>query len=433
MRKLCFAKTFFLALALCAVTAIVSQAQTFTTLTSFNSTDGSKPLASLIKGSDGNFYGTTPTGGANGSGTVFKLTPGGTLTTLYNFCSQTNCTDGSDPQGLLVQASNGNFYGTTYLGGTQCISGNQANTGCGTVFEVSSSGTFTSVYSFCSVVVAGLCNDGVQPLGGLVQGTDGNFYGTTPYGGNNAADNNCFCGGFGIVFKLTPAGDLTTLYTFCNVTNSAGFCLDGAGPYASLVRGPNGKFYGTTDGGGTGVGNNSGTIFEISSSGTLTTLYNFCQAPGCPDGAIPSASLLPVSNGNFYGVTRGGGQSNWGTAFKVTAAGKLTTLHVFSEDEGVSPYSALVQAPNGNFYGTLSTGGPYSDKGFDYGTVFKMTPEGAESTVYSFCSAPPCTVTAHGAFPYAGVVLGGNGDLYGLTNLGGTDDDGTVFRISPRK
>jgi uncharacterized repeat protein (TIGR03803 family) len=433
MGKVCFAKTAVLVFALCAMTAIVARAQTLTTLTSFDSTDGSKPFASLIKGSDGNFYGTTPTGGANGSGTVFKLTPEGTLTTLYNFCSQTNCTDGSDPQGLLVQASNGNFYGTTYLGGTQCISGNNANSGCGTVFEISSSGTFTSVYSFCSDVVAGLCNDGLQPIGGLVQATDGNFYGTTAYGGNNAADNNCFCGGGGVVFKLTPAGDLTTLYTFCSVTNSAGFCLDGDGPEASLVRGANGKFYGTTDGGGTGVGNNSGTIFEISPSGRLTTLYSFCQTAGCPDGALPSASLLLASNGNFYGVTRTGGQSNSGTAFKLTAAGKLTTLHLFSEDEGESPYSSLVQASDGNFYGTLPMGGPYTDKGFDYGTVFKMTPEGGESTVYNFCSAPPCTVTSHGAFPYAGVVQGSNGDLYGLTNLGGTNDDGTVFRISSKK
>jgi uncharacterized repeat protein (TIGR03803 family) len=433
MCKFRFAKTAVLVFALGAVTGIVSQAQTLNTLTSFDSTDGSKPFVSLIKGSDGNFYGTTPTGGANGGGTVFKLTPGGTLTTLYNFCSQASCTDGSDPQGRLVQASDGNFYGTTYLGGTQCISGNDANSGCGTVFEISSSGTFTSVYSFCSVVVAGLCNDGLQPIGGLVQGTDGNFYGTTTYGGNNAADNNCFCGGFGVVFKLTTAGDLTTLYTFCNVTNSAGFCLDGGGPYASLVRGANGKFYGTTGGGGTGVGNNSGTIFEISPSGRLTTLYSFCQETGCPDGAIPYASLLLASNGNFYGVTRGGGETNWGTAFKLTPAGKLTTLHLFSEDEGESPYSALVQGSDGNFYGTLSTGGPYTNKGFPYGAVFKMTPEGAESTVYNFCSTPPCTVTSHGAYPYAGVVQGSNGALYGLTNLGGTDDDGTVFRISLKK
>lgn len=433
MSRFRFAKTFFLALGLCAATVIVSPAQTLTTLASFTGTNGSKPFASLIKSSDGNFYGTTPTGGANGSGTVFKLTPDGTLTTLYNFCSQINCTDGYDPQAVLVQARNGNFYGTTYLGGTQCLSGNDASTGCGTVFEISSSGTFTSIYSFCSDVVAGLCSDGAQPLGGLVQGTDGNFYGTTTSGGNNAADNNCFCGGSGTVFKLTTAGDLTTLYTFCNVTNSAGFCLDGAGPSASLVPGANGKFYGTTGGGGTGVGNNSGTIFEISPSGRLATLYSFCQEAGCPDGAIPSASLLLARNGNFYGLTRTGGQTHAGTAFKLTAAGTLTTLHVFSEDEGEVPYSALVQASDGNFYGTLSTGGPYSDKGFPYGTVFKMTPEGAESTVYNFCSAPPCTVTSHGAYPYAGVVQGSNGHLYGLTNLGGTDDDGIVFSILPKK
>ena len=154
------------ALLLCA-TATGLPAQTFTTLASFNGTNGNGPLAPLVQGTDGNFYGTTNAGGANSRGTVFKITPGGTLTTLYSFCSQTNCPDGDRPYAGLIQASDGNFYGTTRLGGASIY---------GTIFKITPGGTLTTLYNFCS---QSFCDDGMAPEAGLIQASDGNFYGTT--------------------------------------------------------------------------------------------------------------------------------------------------------------------------------------------------------------------------------------------------------------
>src|ERR1022692_367381 len=169
-------------LVLCATTAIALPAQTLTTLFSFDGTHGQQPAGTLVQATNGDLYGTTYAGGANnGGGTVFKITPGGTLTTLYNFCSQTNCTDGATPYAWLVQAANGDLYGTTYAGG--------ANNGGGTVFKITPGGTLTTLYSFCS---QSGCTDGGSPYAGLVQDTNGDFYGTTADGG-----------GSGTVFRLS--------------------------------------------------------------------------------------------------------------------------------------------------------------------------------------------------------------------------------------
>jgi uncharacterized repeat protein (TIGR03803 family) len=428
MKKFNSVKMAGIVIAFCAATAIWSTAQNFTTLASFTGTDGIAPIGTLVQGNDGNFYGTTSSGGVNGNfGTVFTVTPDGTLTTLYSFCSQTDCTDGANPQGALVLAKNGNFYGTTYLGGTNCVNPGNPNTGCGTVFEITPQGQLTTVYSFCSQVVFGLCNDGSSPYAGLIQGTDGNLYGSTGYGGGNAADNNCFCSGFGTLFKITTAGQLTTLYDFCNFTNSNGFCLDGGVPIGGLIQAANGHFYGTTYNGGTGHDNSGGTIFEMTSSGTLTTLYSFCHRRNCIDGAYPFAGMIQAKNGMFYGVTRYGGYNGWGTVFEMTAKGNLTTLHRFRAYDGVSPYSALVQGSDGNFYGTTPIGGANFKTGNNSGTVFKITPQGGLTTLYNFCAQTNCT---DGQFPYAGLVQGANGDFYGATYSGGANGDGTVFSVA---
>jgi uncharacterized repeat protein (TIGR03803 family) len=420
MKKLSLAKRVCMSLTICVAGAIASSAQTLTTLASFNGTNGSSAgyNDSLIQGRDGDFYGTTAGGGANGNfGTIFKITPGSALTTLYSFCSQTNCTDGAVPLTGLLQANDGNFYGTTSLGGTNCVSGNDANTGCGTIFKITPSGAFTSLYSFCSQTAGSVCNDGSTPEAPLIQGADGNLYGTTFYGGGNAADNNCFCGGFGTVFKLSLAGQLTTLYDFCKSTNSGGYCLDGALPNA-LVQATNGNFYGTTYNGGTGVGNSGGTIFKITPSGTLTTLYSFCAKNGkCPDGAYPFSGLIQAKNGDFYGVTRYGGYNSWGTLFQVTAAGVLTTLHRFDESKGTNPYAALIQGTDGNLYGTT-----------DGNSAFSITADGSFNTIYTFCSLANC---ADGSLP-SGLIQGKNGALYGTTNSGGADGEGTVFSLSAK-
>jgi uncharacterized repeat protein (TIGR03803 family) len=223
---------------LCAATAIALPAQTFTTLHSFDSTDGANPLAGLVQATNGNFYGTTSTGGANGDGTIFKTTPSGALTTLYSFCSRSRCADGKGPEAAVVQASNGNFYGTTRYG---------AVNGEGTVFEITPSGTLMTLYSF---------KDAFFPSG-LIQATDGNLYGITSYGG---AHVHCLWHGYGAAcgtaFKITRSGTLTTLYNFCSKSG----CPDGANP-SGLVQDTDGSFYGTTS---TGGANNDGTVFRLS-------------------------------------------------------------------------------------------------------------------------------------------------------------------------
>jgi uncharacterized repeat protein (TIGR03803 family) len=334
-----------------------------TTLYSFcaqsGCTDGIYPYAGLVQGIDGNFYGTTTQGGADGhSGTVFKITPAGKLTTLYSFCAQTACADGDYPVGGLVQAADGNFYGTTFSGGIG--DAQYCNGGCGTVFKITPRGTLTTLHSF-----AGYPTEGSGPSGALVQGRSGNFYGTTTDGG---AYNVCTLG-CGTVFEITPKGTFTTLHSF------AGYPGDGAAPYASLVRGTGGSFYGTTANGGTG---GNGTIFEITTAG-LATIYNFCSQANCTDGGDPESGLVQATDGNFYGTATRGGAYGAGSIFKITPGGKLTTLYTFCTQgypncpDGSFVYAGLLQATNGNFYGTTNSGGDLTCN-FIYGcgTVFSL-------------------------------------------------------------
>jgi uncharacterized repeat protein (TIGR03803 family) len=258
-----------------AAAAVALPAQTFTSLLSFDETDGCGPHAGLVQGTNGDFFGTTSgCGGTNGDGdgTVFKITTSGALTTLQTF----DYVDGSAPTATLAQDTNGTFYGTTALGGPG---------GYGTVFKITPSGTLTTLYDFCSQAN---CIDGALPNAGLIQATNGDFYGTTSNGGSN--NNLSICTedveneGCGTVFKITPNGTLTTLYNFCSKSN----CTDGALP-GGLVQGTDGKLYGTTEFGGA---SGYGTAFKITPSGTLTTLYNFCSQNGCTDGAYPQAPLV---------------------------------------------------------------------------------------------------------------------------------------------
>src|ERR1700722_11186652 len=278
-------------------------------LHSFAGTHGDNPSAGVIQGSDGNFYGTTQIGGANHGGTVFKLTPSGRLTTLYSFCSKGGaaCTDGDFPYAGVIQGSDGNFYGATTGGG--------ANDG-GTVFKLTPSGGLTTLYSFCSQAD---CTDGDFPYAGVIQGSDGNFYGTTNYGG--AAPY----GGDGTVFPLPPSGPLTTLYSFCSQAD----CTDGDFPYAGVIQGSDGNFYGTTNYGGAAPDGDGGTVFHLTPSGALTTLYSFCSQADCTDGDFPYAGVIQGSDGNFYGTAGGGGPNDGGTVFQLTPSGALTTPYSF--------------------------------------------------------------------------------------------------------
>lgn len=287
----------------------ITRGGALTTLHSFDYADGNAPSGALVQATDGNFYGTTSEGGltnrycfAESCGTVFKITPGGTLTTLYKFCAQTNCTDGDYPNAGLIQASDGNLYGTTEYGGAR---GYTCTSGCGTIFKITPDGALTTLESFGFT-------DGANPAAPLIQATDGNFYGTTVGGANIACSIGC-----GTVFEITPEGTLTTLHRF-NFT-------DGDAPFGGLLQATDGNFYGTTSAGYASFGTctlGCGTVFEITPEGTLTTLLGF----NVTDGANPFGGVAEGTNGTLYGTTSQGGANNDGTIFYLAIG-----LHPFIE------------------------------------------------------------------------------------------------------
>jgi len=415
MKKVSVIRMACLLLALGFATAIASSAQTFTNLSGFTTSDGTSPTGPLAQGIDGNFYGTAAQGGANIlncenmetvlCGTVFKFTASGSLSPVYSFCADANCADGQYPSWGLALATNGNFYGTTEEGGA-----NSSRTG--EVFEITPEGKLTVLYSFCSLAY---CADGEHPEPGLLF-SNGNFYGTTVQGGGSK--------GAGTFFEITPAGKLTTLYDFCSQAN----CTDGSVPNGGLVQATNGNFYGTTGFGGSSTSSNCaggcGIVFEITPAGKLTTLHTFCLQASCPDGGGPSP-LIQAANGNLYGTTGSYGAHGGGTFFEITPAGKFTTLYSFCSKknctDGSVPDAPLVQATDGDFYGTTYSGGADNE-----GTAFKLTAAGALTTLYSFCSQKNC---ADGSYP-EGLLQGTDGDFYGATVSGGTNNFGTVFSLS---
>ena len=275
--------------------------------------DGSEPYG-LLQATDGNFYGVTAQGGSTtsrslncyspdgttfGCGTIFKITPGGKFTTLYNFCPQLNgnglCPDGEAPQATMVQGADGNLYGVTPVGGVNPCSG----FGCGTIFKLTFTGALTTIYNFCPDQPS--CVDGESPRM-LLETANGNFYGIAPQGGPL---------GGGSVFQITTSGTLTTLYGFCSVSNG-GPCPDGSGP-ASLMQATDGNFYGTTTAGGaTCIWNGAygcGTIFKMTPAGLITNLHSFCLT-NCYDGVGPDAVLAQATNGPFYGLASGEGANH---------------------------------------------------------------------------------------------------------------------------
>jgi len=373
-----------------------------TTLASFdgaNGRDPGYPAAAFVQGTNGYLYGTTAAGGANDEGTVFRMSVAGKLTTLYSFCLQSGCSDGAVPNAGLIQATDGNFYGTTNVGG---------NNNNGTVFKITPAGILTTIYRFCSL--SG-CQDGSNPSAGLLQASDGSFYGTTYNGGAY---------GGGIVFKMTKAGVLTTTLSF----NGA----NGWNPlFGSLIQGNDGNLYGTTVNGGANEGCGGfgcGIVFRMTLRGNLTTLYTFCAQSNCADGMSPFGGLIQGTDGYLYGTTTNGG-TGYGTTFKLTGPGKLATLHSFNFSDGGYPEAGLVQGTDGNFYGTTPEGGT-SGLG---GTLFEITPAGDFTTLYSFCSEANC---ADGNGAFSGLVQATSGALYGATFTGGTSSNciggcGTAF------
>ena len=342
-----------LAFVLCLIALASLQAQTITTLHSFNGMDGALPIGSLVEDSGATLYGTTSEGGSNGPfgpGTVFKITPDDIVITLHNF----NGDDGDQPSVTLVLATDGNLYGTTWQGGSNNY---------GTIFKVTTAGGFTVLHSFTGGT------DGQYP-GPLIQASDGNFYGTA-WGG---ADNNCGAdGGCGVIFRITAQGDFTKIYQFQGSSN------DGYGPQG-IIEGSDGNFYGTALSFSRVLCNSEcGSVFKVTPNGSLTQLHVFNGT----DGNIPLGQLLLATDGNFYGTTEEGGAYAGGTVFKMTPSGALTSLYSFCSDpqdncpDGDGPASGVMQASDGTLYGTT------------VGTIFTITPSGSLTTFYRFTGGGP--------------------------------------------
>jgi uncharacterized repeat protein (TIGR03803 family) len=342
---------------------------------------------------------------------------------VYGFAGTT---DGSSPS-ALIHASDGNLYGEAL--------GDNANGIAGTIFRLTPAGDFKVLYTFTGG------NDGAAPIGGLVEGPDGNFYGIAAEEGANQ---------FGTLFKVTPSGEFTLLYTFGDDDNA------GVQPNGPLTLGEDGNFYGTTQGGGPGPGTGSvykitpagkatlitgftssnnqplatviqgtdgnfygttngpyGSVYKVTPSGTYTSLYSFNSTTG---GAGPQTPLVEGSDGNFYGTTvAGNGDDAFGTIFKVTPAGSVTYLHVFDGNDGSAPFAPLFIATDGNFYGTTYNLGDGASDGNGGGTLFKLTPADTLSTLYQF------NTNVIGADPNTPVMQASNGSLYGTTSTYGKE------------
>jgi uncharacterized repeat protein (TIGR03803 family) len=379
---------------LCAALAVAagsaSAAPIETVLHSFTGSDGANPQAGLIADSAGNLYGTTEFGGASGNGVVFKLSSSGTYTVLHSFTGS----DGANPFAGLIADSSGNLYGTTNGGGNPAIN-------AGVVFELSPSGTYTVLHSFCSSTG---CSDGTSSQAGLIADSSGNLYGTTPGGG---VPGTCSSSGCGVVFELSPSGTYAVLHSF---TGS----FDGAIPAAGLIADSNRNLYGTTEF-TAGVGTGNGVVFKLSSSGTYTVLHSFTGS----DGANPFAGLLADSSGNLYGTTGYGGASNDGVVFKLSPGGSETVLYSFAGTDGIRPAAGLIADRNGNLYGTTSSGGASGN-----GVVFKLSPSGTYTVLYSFTGSD-------GSDPeQAALIADSTGNLYGTTKFGGASGNGVVFKLA---
>jgi uncharacterized repeat protein (TIGR03803 family) len=362
------------------------------------SSKGALPRAQMVQGADGSLYGTTERGGVFDHGTVFKVTLTGELTTLVDFTDADEPHKGRTPTGALVQALDGNFYGTARTGGAGNL---------GTIFRMTPAGMLATLVEFDGT-------NGSLPTAGLLQAPDGNFYGTTEAGGVHNS---------GTLFRLTPAGALTTLVNF-GAPRALTSTDIGKAPVAALINGGDGNFYGTTTRGGF---SDCGVAYRITPAGAITILVDFTGVGGASKGRAPSAALVRGPDGNFYGTTREGGASDAGTVFRLTSAGVLSTLVEFTGNQaasqGKAPMSPLVPGFDGNLYGTTELGGAR-----DFGTVYRLTPGGEVSTVLSFTGADGSN---EGSFPLSGLVRGTNGVFYGTTLRGGTRRIGTIYAITP--
>jgi uncharacterized repeat protein (TIGR03803 family) len=356
--------------------------------------DGQSSYAGVVMDSSGNFYGTSAYGGSKKAGTVFEITSAGSYSVIWSFGGTG---DGRNPFAALIVDSHGSLYGTTEYGGAH---------GVGTVFELSRSGSTWSekvVYSFNTPAT----QDGRNPLGRMLIDSGGHLYGTTLLGG---AHN------LGTVFKLSRSGGTwseTRLHDF------AGSPADGYGPYAGLVMGSGGFLYGTTYHGGA---NNSGAAYKVKNDGTsFTVIHSF---GGIGDGRSPRGELVLDGNGNLYGTTAGGSTYGWGAVFEVSSSGSYSQIHAFGQrTDGITPYAGLIMDAGGNLYGTTTGGGGICNCGI----VFELAAgTWSESILYNFAGFG----VKDGQQPECTLVMNSSGHLYGTTIGGGTNNLGVVFQVN---
>ncbi len=348
-----------------------------TTLHSFNRADGRSPRGGLAVGLDGNFYGTTVGGGAANTGTVFQITPAGALTTLHSFVRG----DGTGPQDTLVRGTDGNFYGTTAFNG----SSDSRTDGPGGVFQISPAGNFQLLHLFNGRV------DGYGAVAGLVQGSDGAFYGVNPDGGAN---------GSGTIFRVQADGTFSVIYTF-SLPYGDGTNPDGFAPTATLLDGGNGVFYGNANLGGI---NGTGTVFSVTSAGAFTTLYNFSDIfrGENSEGAFPFAGFVRGADGRLYAPISAGGANAEGTVDAFTLSG-TPTASFFSGQVALGNGVYFLTFPNGNYFGYysyLSTANYlyHFDLGYEY--VFNANDGKAGVYLYDFKSGHFFYTSPTFPFPY---------------------------------
>ncbi len=403
--------SFFLATAVLAAalqvcpSAVRAQAAApvFTSIYSFtlDAGSGASPSAPLLQAADGNFYGTTASGSPDNAGAVFQLTPAGTVTTLHSFDTAAG---GDDPNTGLVQGADGSFYGTTD-GGSSGLPG--------TVYKISPAGVLTTLASFPRAVFS---------TGNLIAAPDGSFYGTTNNGGANFG---------GTIFQVSASAEFRFVYDFSAESDSE-INAEGARPDGTFVLGNDGNYYGTT---GEGGPNGTGTVFKFTPPNVVSVVYAFGAVTSDKvnaGGANPQNGLIVGADGNFYGTTASGGANGAGTIFRLTPAGVLTTLHEFDapddnrvNHDGTFPVGSLLQATDGNFYGATGGGGPH-----DTGTVFQLTPDGAFTVVHGFGNTVFDGPNADGAGPETGLIQATDGKLYGTTSTGGKAGQGTVYTLT---
>ncbi len=376
-------------------------------------TDGRVPFASLIQASDGNLYGTTGLGGSSDEGTVFKISNLTTSPTFNVTHSFTGGSDGSNPHASVIQASDGNLYGTTYAGGSSSF---------GTVFKISDLMTSGTESVICAFMAGG---DGVAPYGPLIQTSDGNLYGTTPLGGSNncPGESPIGCGTIFKISNLSTSPTESVIYSFMGGR-------DGSGPLASLIQASDGNLYGTTPSGGSDFG----TVFKVSdlaTSPTETVIHRFAWES---DGSLPSASMIQATDGSLYGTTTFGGPKDAGVVFRISNLSTSPTFSVIyaftGGDDGSNPMGPLIQASDGNLYGTTGFGGnTFNDVGCQQGcgTVFQISHLASSPT---FSVIHFFTGGSDGSNSFASLIQASDGNLYGTTWSGGSNNSGTVFKIS---